>query len=84
MDGDVLNQRVRKFRAPHAGMAQRAIALAVGEAAGNRLEGAASSLAGATVPVQAGFANRPRHPDRLTADPPRLRNPAASRSVSFA
>ena len=29
MDGDVLNQRVRKFRAPHAGMAQRAIALAV-------------------------------------------------------
>ena len=40
MDGDVLNQRVRKFRAPHAGMAQRVIALAVREAAGNRLEGA--------------------------------------------
>lgn len=40
MDGEVLNQRVRKFREPRAGMAQRAIAPVVREAAGNRLEGA--------------------------------------------
>ncbi len=41
MDGEVLNQRVRKLLEPHAVMAQRAIAPAVREAAaGNRLEGA--------------------------------------------
>ena len=40
MDGEVLNQRMRKFVKPHAGMAQRAIAPVVREAAGNRLEGA--------------------------------------------
>lgn len=40
MNEEALNLSVRKFIEPHAGMAQRAIALVVREAAGNRLEGA--------------------------------------------
>lgn len=83
MDGEVLNQRMRKFVKPHAGMAQRAIAPVVREAAGNRLEGAlrlqSGNRAGAGRLCQSTAT-----PHRLTAAPPCLRNPAASRSVSFA